>query len=158
MATRASALAWPIGLAALLAVGLGASLAFAWVAARLPADQLPLNPWTEGDAYNVEVRAREAAQARGWDLALRAERFPGGVHVELVPTSSGEPLPTPLEVGLRRERPDRADLDGDLALAPSGTSWVADVPLPIAGRWLLVARAGDAHAWVERRFALEVPP
>jgi len=149
---------WPIGLTAALAAGLAVSLAFAWIAARQPPDRLALDPWTAGAEYNADVRARDAAAARGWDLVLHAEKRAGGVRVELVPTSSGAPLPTPLEVGLRRERPDRADFDAELALAPDGAGWVADVPLPLAGRWLLVARAGDAEAWVERRFALEVPP
>ena len=156
--TTDSARAWPIGLAATLAVGLCVSLAFAWIAARQPPDRLALNPWTSGAEYNAEFHAREAARARGWDVALRAERRAGGVRVELLPTSAGAPLPSPLEVGLRRERPERADLDADLALSRDGAAWVADVPLPLVGRWLLVARAGDSEAWVERRFVLEVGP
>jgi hypothetical protein len=32
------------------------------------------------------------------------------------------------------------------------------VALPLPGRWLLVARAGDGNAFVEREFALEQVP
>jgi nitrogen fixation protein FixH len=149
---------WPLGLALALAGGLAASLAFAWIAARLPADLLAVDPWAASDAYSAAVRARESARERGWELALRADRSADGVRIELRPSSSSEPLPAQLDVRLRRERAERGDFDAELALEPRGDAWVADVPLPLPGRWLLVAHAGNADAWVERTFAVEVPP
>ncbi len=149
---------WPLGLALALAGGLGVSLAFAWIAAQQPMDWLAGDPWSASDAYNAEIRARESARERGWELALRADRSAGGVRIELRPSSSREPLPAQLDVRLRRERAERTDFDTELALEPRGDAWVADVPLPLRGRWLLVARAGDADAWVERTYAVEVAP
>jgi len=151
-------LRWPIALALLLSSGIAASLAFFWVAARQPRELIGDGSWNPGSAYNAELRALQAARERGWTIDLRAQRSAGGVRVELSPASSGAPLPSPLDVRLRRERPDRSDLDADLALVPDGARWVADVPLPLGGRWLLVAHAGDRSAWVERTFALELPP
>jgi nitrogen fixation protein FixH len=158
MTTERDSLRWPIALALALAAGVAVSLAFLWIAARQPPDQLRDNAWNAGTGYNAEARARESARLRGWDVELHAERTASGVHVELLPKSARDPLPTPLDVRLRRERPERTDFDADLALEPSGSRWVADVPLPLGGRWLLVAHAGDADAWVERTFALEVTP
>ena len=156
--TTSRAWTWPLGLALALAGGLGVSLAFAWIAAHQPMDRLDGDLWSQSDAYNAAARARESARERGWELALRADRSAGGVRIELRPSSSREPLPTQLDVRLRRERAERSDFDAELALEPRGDAWVAEVPLPLPGRWLLVARAGDADAWVERTFAVEVAP
>jgi nitrogen fixation protein FixH len=156
--TERDSLRWPIALGLVLAAGLAVSIAFLWIAAHQPPDLLAGNPWSDGSEYNAEARARETAREHGWALELRAERSASGVRVELLAKTARDPLPARLEVRLRRERPERADFDADLALEPSGAGWIADVPLPLAGRWLLVARAGDADAFVERTFALEVTP
>ena len=156
--TDRDSLRWPIGLVLTLAAGVAASLAFFWIAERQPPDVLAVNSWNAGVEYNADERARETADSRGWQLELRAERSPSGVRVELLPTSSRDPLPTPIGVSLRRERLERTDLDSDIPLQASGDRWVAEVPLPLAGRWILLARAGTADAWVERSFALEVAP
>jgi hypothetical protein len=91
-------------------------------------------------------------------VALVARRGAGGVEVELSPSTTGAPLPAEPLVTLRRERPDRTGLDADVALVRDGARWRASVPLPLAGRWRLVARAGEADAFVERVFALEAAP
>jgi nitrogen fixation protein FixH len=150
-------LRWPVALALVLATGMLASLAFLWVAASQPRELIGDGAWNAGSEYNADLRAQETAQARGWTLALHAERRGAGVHVEVRPKSSGEPLPAELQVHLRRERPERSDFDADLPLARDGEVWSADVALPLAGRWLLVARAGGGDAWTERSFLLELP-
>ena len=136
MTTERDSLRWPIGLALLLAAGLAASIAFLWIASHQLPDLMRDNTWSAGAEYNAEVRAQDDARARGWELELRAERSSTGVHVELVPKSAHDPLPTPLDVSLRRERPERTDFDADFPLEPAGDRWVADVPLPLAGRWI----------------------
>jgi nitrogen fixation protein FixH len=151
-------LRWPVALGLTLAVGMAASLAFLGAATRQPPDVLPVNTWTAGAEWNESLRAQARARARGWRIELRAERRPDGVHVELSPSSSREPLPKSLDVRLRRERPERGDFDAEVALEARSGRWTAEIPLPLAGRWLLVARAGDGDAWVEREFALDVPP
>jgi len=156
--TPMASLRWPIGLALLLSSGIAASLAFFFIAAQQPRELIGDGSWNAGSEYNADLQALETAQQRGWTLELRALPIAGGARVELLPATSAAPLPSRLELHLRRERPDRSDLDAELPLRPEGSHWVADVPLPLAGRWLLVARAGDRSAWVERRFALEQPP
>jgi nitrogen fixation protein FixH len=147
---------WPVALALLLAAGLSAPLAFLWIATHQTEDRLSVDPWTAGVAYNASLDARERARAHGWDVELRAERRASGVHVELVPKSDRDPLPAAPEVTLRRERPERSDLDADVPVDRSRRGYGADVALPLPGRWTLVARVGDDSAFVERRFALDV--
>lgn len=158
MAAERQSLRWPIGLAATLAVGLCASLAFLWVASQRLPERLTVNTWTEGAELNESLRAQALAAQRGWSLELRARRSAGGARVEVVPETSGESLPADLEVALRVERPERSDFDGDVAVRTEAGRWLADVALPLPGRWLLIARAGDGQAWVEREFSVEVTP
>jgi nitrogen fixation protein FixH len=158
MAAERDSLRWPVALALALAAGLSAPIAFLWIATHRPPEVLPVNTWAASNEWNAAQRAQELAHERGWGIDLRAERRSDGVRVEIRPTSSGAPLPESLDVRLRRERPERIDFDADVALEPSGDLWTAMIPLPLAGRWILVARAGDDAAWVEREFALEVTP
>jgi hypothetical protein len=153
--TDRDSLRWPVALALVLAAGLAASVGFWWIASHRPPEVLPVNTWAASAEWNTSQRARELARERGWRLDVRAERVPGGVSVEILPTSSREPLPESLEVTLRRERPERVDFDEDV---PLDAERRAVIPLPLSGRWLLIARAGDASAFVERSFAVEVPP
>ncbi len=140
MAAERQSLRWPLGLAATLALGICASLAFLWVASRRPPERLPVDTWTAGAELNESLRAQALAARRGWSLELRARRSPAGARVELVPATSGESLPDDLSVALRRERPERTDFDGEITLRRDAGRWVADVALPLSGRWLLVAR------------------
>ncbi len=149
---------WPLALAALLASGMAVSLAFLWVAARQTPDRLVVDSAQALREHNRDALAREKAAARGWDIALVARRSVGGAEVELAPTSARDPLPADIVVSLRRERPDRTGLDAPIPLARDGERWRGHVPLPLPGRWRLVARAGDVEAWVEREFALEAAP
>jgi len=149
---------WPLGLALTLGVGLAASLAFLAIAASQPPDRMTEDTWRAGDAFNAAQRAHALARARGWDLELEAELVPGGVRVSLAPTTRGAPLSEAVGASLRRERPGRVDFDMDVALTRSGARWLAVVPLPLEGHWVLHARAGDAEAFAERDFALERAP
>jgi len=145
---------WPVGIAALLALGLAGPIAFLWFAAHSPPELVPADPWGSALAQDVDERGRGEGVARGWDVALQAERNATGVHVELVP-SAREPLPDDVDLRLRRERPDRADLDLEIPLARENGRWLADVALPLPGRWQLRARLGSANVWIERSFELE---
>lgn len=149
---------WPLSLAVGLALGVAVSLAFLWIAARQPSDRLIIDPTRALREHNAAALARAAAAERGWDVALVARRSADGAEIELTASSAGAPLPADPVVSLRRERPERTDLDVDIPLVRDGERWRASVPLPLAGRWRLVARAGDANAFAERTFALEVAP
>jgi nitrogen fixation protein FixH len=149
---------WPWALAIGLALGIGVSVAFLWIASRQTPDRLHVNAGEALRAHNHVERARREAAVRGWDVALVARRSAGGAEVEIEPITKREPLPADAIVTLRRERPDRTGLDADIPLRREGERWSARVPLPIAGRWRLIARAGDADVFAEREFALEVAP
>ena len=158
MATERRLEPWPLALAALLAFGMAVSLAFLWIAARQTPDRLLVDSDQALREHNRAALAEQKAASRGWDIALVAERSEGGAVVVLAPRSARDPLPADVVVSLRRERPERTGLDEAIPLVRDGERWRGHVPLPLPGRWLLVARAGDADAWVEREFALEVAP
>lgn len=148
---------WAVGVVAALALGLAGPIAFLWIAVHAPPERVATDPWRASLAQDAEERVRAAGRASGWDVSLRAERTHDGVRVELTPATRGRPLATDLELRLRRERPDRADLDAEIALLQSDGRWTADVPLPAPGRWRLLARAGAGDVFVERSFTLELP-
>jgi len=149
---------WAVGSVAVLALGLAGPIAFLWIAVHAPPERVATDPWHVSLAQDAEERVRASGRDSGWDVSLRASRTSTGVRVELAPATSSWPLPEKLELRLRRERPDRADLDTEIALVRSGGHWTAEVPLPAPGRWRLLARAGAGDVWVERSFALEMPP
>lgn len=148
---------WAIGIPAALLLGLTGPIAFLWIAIHSPPERVATDPWNAKLAQDAEERVRAEGQASGWDVSLRASATGSGVHVELEPSTVGMPLPADLQLRLRRERPERADLDVEIPLSRSGDRWIADVPLPAPGRWRLLARAGSPEVWVERSFVVEAP-
>ena len=148
---------WAVGTAAALLLGLSGPIAFLWIALHAPPERVATDPWRAALGQSAEEHMRASGRDTGWDVSLRAVRTSGGVRVELAPATTREPLPHDLDLRLRRERPERAGLDGEIALVRSGAVWIADVPLPAPGRWRLLARAGAGDTWIERSFALEVP-
>jgi len=149
---------WAVGVVAVLALGLAGPIAFLWVAVHAPPERVATDPWRASLAQDAEERVRASGLDTGWDVTLVAQRTSTGVRVALAPATTRRPLPDDVVLRLRRERPERADLDAEIALVRSGDSWTADVPLPAPGRWRLLARAGAGDVWIERSFALEVPP
>lgn len=149
---------WPWALALGLALGVGVSLAFLGIAAWQTPDALGVDAVQALRDHNRDALAQAQAATRGWDVSLVARRSHGGAEIELEPTSAREPLPDDVVVSLRRERPERTGLDEEIPLERDGARWRAHVALPLPGRWLLVARAGDGDAFVEREFALEQAP
>jgi nitrogen fixation protein FixH len=149
---------WAVGTAGALALGLAGPIAFLWIAVHAPPERVATDPWRASLAQDAEERVRGSGRATGWDVSLVAERTATGVRVALVPATTGRPLPDDVVVRLRRERPERADLDAEIALERVDGRWTADVPLPASGRWKLLARAGSGDVWIERSFALVVAP
>jgi hypothetical protein len=149
---------WGVGVASALALGLAGPIAFLWLAVHAPPERVSTDPWHAALTQAVDERVRAEGRASGWDVSLRASRSSTGVRVELKPSTTSRPLPEDVEIRLRRERPERADLDAEIALVRRDGRWIGDVPLPAPGRWRLLARAGAGDVWVERSFALERPP
>ncbi len=148
---------WAIGIPAALLLGLTGPIAFLWIAIHAPPEREATDPWNAKLAQAAEERVRADGRASGWDVSLRASAVDSGVRVELEPSTRNAPLPADLQLRLRRERPERADLDAEIALSRDGDRWIADVPLPAPGRWRLLARAGNADVWVERSFVVDAP-
>ncbi len=148
---------WAVGVVGALALGLAGPIAFLWLAVHAPPERVAADPWHVALAQDTDERVRAEGRASGWDVSLRASRSSTGVHVELEPSTTSRPLPEDIELRLRRERPDRSDLDAEIALVRRDGRWLGDVPLPEPGRWRLVARAGAGDVFVERSFALERP-
>lgn len=149
---------WAVGVAGALALGLAGPIAFLWLAVHAPPERVATDPWRASLAQDAEERVRGSGRDTGWDVTLHAERTATGVRVALVPATTRRPLPDDVVVRLRRERPERVDLDAEIALERVDGRWTADVPLPAPGRWQLLARAGAGDVWIERSFALVVPP
>lgn len=149
---------WAAGTALVLALGLAGPIAFLWIAVHAPPERVATDPWRASLAQDAEERVRGSGRDTGWDVSLVAERTSTGVRVELAPATTRRPLPEDVVVRLRRERPERADLDAEIALERVDGRFRAEVPLPAPGRWRLLARAGAGDVWIERSFALVVPP
>lgn len=149
---------WAVGIVAVLALGLAGPIAFLWIAVHAPPERVAADPWRVSLAQAAEERVRGSGRDTGWDVSLVAERTSTGVRVELAPETTSRPLPDDVELRLRRERPERADLDAEIALVRVNGRWTAEVPLPAPGRWRLLARAGARDVWIERSFALELSP
>jgi hypothetical protein len=149
---------WAVGIIALLALGLAGPIAFLWISEHAPPELVAADPWRVSLAQDAEERVRGSGRDTGWDVSLVAERTRTGVRVELAPATTRLALPDALELRLRRERPERADLDAEIPLVRVDDRWIAEVPLPAPGRWRLLARAGAGEVWIERSFALELLP
>lgn len=149
---------WAVGVIAVLALGLSGPIAFLWIALHAPPERVATDPWRSALAQDAEERVRGSGRNTGWDVSLSAERTATGVRVSLAPATTRSPLPDDLVLRLRRERPERSDLDAEIPLEHAQGRWTAEVPLPAAGRWRLLARAGAGEVWIERSFGLEVSP
>jgi nitrogen fixation protein FixH len=115
------------------------------------------------DAYGAGLRYNEAQATRrraaelGYALSLSTRPTAGGVAVTLrIRDAAGTPVQATSAV-LRRERPSQGGYDAVFPLTPANDGFAATVPLPLPGRWHLVASAEVAGASLERSFALESP-
>jgi len=148
---------WPWLIAGcLLAMGVVLA-AFLWVAISHPDPVLVGDTYSAGQRYNEELRAANRAAAFGWSLDVRAVPTPLGAHVVVrLVDIEGRALAVD-RATLRRERPAEGGFDQAVALVSDGTSFAADVPLPLPGRWWLEARVEHEGAALVQRIAFEMP-
>lgn len=147
---------WPFVVAAMLAAMISGSLGFFWIAVRHPDAAVVEDAYDAGLRLNQELRARHEAEARGLELRLRTR--PGadgtlGVEVELRDEAGHSVLAD--QVSVRRERPAQGGFDADFALRATGEGWRGSVPLPLPGRWRLVATAEFGDALLRRVFEVD---
>jgi nitrogen fixation protein FixH len=108
-----------------------------------------------GLGLNQELRARREAEARGLTLSLSARPEGGAWSVEVeLRDGAGRRIPAQ-RVVVRRERPAEGGFDADFALEDGGAGWRGRVPLPLPGRWRLVATADLEGASLRRVFELD---
>jgi nitrogen fixation protein FixH len=144
-------------LGALLLSMIGASIAFYVVAAANPDPVVVDDAYRAGLRYNEAQRTRDRAAVLGYELALATHIEGTGVTVALrVRDRSGHDV-LPERAQVRRERPAEGGLDEVFELEASGNAFAGRVPLPLPGRWRLVAVARVEGESLERSFDLRRP-
>lgn len=148
---------WPWVLAGLLCAMIAGSLSFYAIAATHPDAVVVDDAWGAGLRYNDERRTRRLAAEQGWELSLSTEPRAEALHVviELV-DRAGAPLAIS-RASVRRERPAEGGSDAEFELVPGDRGFSGTVPLPLPGRWHLVAIAEVDGRAVERTFAVRRP-
>jgi len=142
---------WPLGLAAALAAMIGASLTMFAISVRYPDPTVVEDAWQAGNRYNSARAVERSAAAAGLALELELSTEPEGVAVRLRVKGLGEDE-TAQRAWVRRVRPTEGGFDDDFALSEAGGVFEGDVPLPLPGRWLLIAGAEVGTDRIERRF------
>ena len=143
---------WPVLLGALLLTMIAASIAFYLIAAANPDPVVVDDAYRAGLRYNEAQRTRGRAALLGYELALDTSGEGAGVDVVLRvrDRSGGEVLPERARV--RRVRPAEGGHDEVFELREGAQAFAGHVPLPLPGRWRLVAEARVAGETLERSF------
>jgi nitrogen fixation protein FixH len=143
---------WPWFVIGSLATTIVVCLGFAHLAQVHPDPLVVDDAYTAGLAWNDAQKARERADAAGWQLDLSAVPEGDAVRVTLAARdAAGEPL-RGARLSLRRVRPTEGGYDADVPVDGDG---VARVPLPRPGRWHLLATAERDGAVLERVFRVD---
>lgn len=148
---------WPVLLGALLLAMIGASIAFYLVAAANPDPVVVDDAYRAGLGYNEAQRTRDRAALLGYELALTTHFEGADVNVTLrVRDRSGHDVLLE-RARIRRERPAEGGHDEVFELEGSGEALTGRIPLPLPGRWRLVALARVEGETLERSFDMSRP-
>jgi len=148
---------WPWVIVTLLALMMVGSISFFAIAVSHPDPVVVDDAYAAGLRYNETRAARDRGRDSGLEIALRTEPVPAGLAVTLeIRDPSGARVPAE-SVTLRRERPAEGGHDREIAMRSDGGAYAADVPLPLPGRWTLVANAVVNGVHLERAFSVERP-
>lgn len=132
---------WPLALAGLLLAMACVLAAFLGVAVSHPDPLLVADAYAASGRYDAALRASQRAAQLGLALELTSEPAPGGVRLAArLRGADGRALAAE-RVRVQRERPTQGGFDAAIEATPLGDGWTAFVPLPLAGRWVLEARA-----------------
>jgi len=146
------------------AVGMGVVVAvnagMIWAAVSSFTGTTVARPYERGLAYNGVIALQERQDRLGWrsDVAfLPATKGARGGRIELrLADRDGQPL-TDMRIVGRLERPLEPALAIDLVFrSPGGGRHVADIDLPRAGQWELVADGSrsDGRMRIRQRFVV----
>jgi len=149
---------WPLAIAGLL-VAMGGVLAlFLALAIAHPDPVVVADAYAASARYDAELRSAARAAELGLRLDLTSEPAADGARVTArLLDASGAALAAE-RVQLRRERPTQGGFDAAIEASASGDAWSAVVPLPLAGRWIVEARAERGTERVVRRIVVEAAP
>jgi nitrogen fixation protein FixH len=135
-------------MAAVLAAFLSAALTH-------PDPVLVNDAYAASERYDAALRAADRASALGLHLELTSEAAPGGARVATrLLDADGRPLAAD-RMTLRRERATQGGFDSEVETTRSGDGWAAFVALPLAGRWIVEARAERGGETIVRRIDVE---
>jgi nitrogen fixation protein FixH len=149
---------WPFAIAGLLLAMAGVLGAFLEVAISHPDPVLVSDAYAASGRYDAALRASQRASALGLALELTTEPAPGGVRVSArLRGANGDVLAAERVLALR-ERPNQGGFDTAIEATRVGDGWTAFVPLPLAGRWIVEARAERGGETAVRRLPVEAAP
>ena len=114
---------WPIAVAGMLALMIGTSLTFYWIASRHPDPPVVDDAYEAGLAVNDVRRARERALALGWALRMESEPVAEGARVRVtLRDAQGAPV-QPEAIRVERQRPAEGGYDRVFDLAADGAAF-----------------------------------
>lgn len=146
---------WPFAIAGALLAMAGVLACFLGVAISHPDPVLVKDAYAASGRYDAALRAAQRASALGLRLELAAEPAPGGARVAArLLDADGQPLAAE-RVSLQRERPAQGGFDAAFEATPGVDGWTAFVALPLAGRWIVEARAERGGETVVQRLDVE---
>jgi nitrogen fixation protein FixH len=133
----------------------GVLASFLGVAISHPDPLLVKDAYAASGRYDGALRAAQRAAALGLHLELTAQPAPGGARVAArLLDADGQALAAE-RVSLQRERAAQGGYDAVFEATPGADGWTAFVALPLAGRWIVEARAEHAGETVVQRLAVE---
>lgn len=146
---------WPLAIAGLLLAMAGVLAAFLCISIVHPDPVLVGDAYAASGRYDEALRAAGRAAALGLRLELTSTPAPGGARVTLrLLDADARPVAADRML-VQRERPNQGGLDASIEATPDADGWTAFVALPLAGRWIVEARAERGGAMVVRRIELE---
>jgi nitrogen fixation protein FixH len=149
---------WPFAVAGLLLAMAAVLGAFLAVALAHPDPVLVSDAYAASERYDAALRASQRAAALGLALELTAEPAPGGVRLSARLRGANGDVLAAERVLVQRERPNQGGFDIAIEAAPQADGWTAFVPLPLAGSWIIEARAERGGETAVRRIPVEATP
>ena len=149
---------WPTILIGLLGSMIAGSLGFYAIALRYPDAQVVPDAYAAGLAWNEQREIAERAAARGLVIEIEPSLRDDSALVQVsLHASEGAQVPRAERVRVRRERPTQGGFDQEFELERHGDTFAGEIPLPLPGRWHLVARVWSDGEEMRQRTRLWRP-
>ena len=146
---------WPLAIVGLLLVMAAVLAGFLSAALLHPDPVIVPDAYAASQRYDSALRAADRASQLGLRLALTAEPAPGGTRVAVRLFGADGRTLAAERVLVHRERPTQGGFDASIEATPDSDGWTAFVALPLAGSWILEARAERGGESVSSRITVE---